>query len=91
LTIRQLLIFCDEYAGLTGSRIAYGGCYDRNDNVGEYCDKYHEEEEKNGDGWSCKELCANYDDVVTKGEHCDNSIAAHCRVNPGKKDYCKED
>ena len=51
-------IFCDEYAGLTGSWIAYGGCYDRNDNVGEYCDKYHEEEEQNGDGWSCKEtLC----------------------------------
>jgi hypothetical protein len=24
-------IFCDEYAQLTGSRIAYGGCYDRND------------------------------------------------------------
>ena len=67
-------IFCDEYAGLTDSRIAYGGCYDRNDIVGEYCDKYHEEEE-NGDGWSCKELRANYDAVVTKGEHCDNNKA----------------
>ena len=27
-------IFCDVHAGITGSRIAFGGCYDRNDNVG---------------------------------------------------------
>jgi hypothetical protein len=25
------------YSGLTGSRIAYGGCYDRNDDPEEYC------------------------------------------------------
>jgi hypothetical protein len=33
-------VFCDEYAQLTGSRIAYGGCYDRNDNPRSYCDNY---------------------------------------------------
>lgn len=36
-------IFCDEYAGLTGSRIAYGGCYDRNDNPEEYCINYQDD------------------------------------------------
>ena len=36
-------IFCDVYTGLTGSRIAYGGCYDRNDDPEEYCLTYPED------------------------------------------------
>jgi hypothetical protein len=40
---RRGSIFCDEYAQLTGSRIAYGGCYDRNDVPDEYCDQYVKE------------------------------------------------
>lgn len=35
-------IFCDEYAQVTGSRIAIGGCYDRNDNPEEYCVNYQD-------------------------------------------------
>jgi|SRR5215218_1980624 hypothetical protein len=38
-------IFCDLYAGLTGSRMAYGGSYDRNDNPEEYCISYSEDKE----------------------------------------------
>lgn len=30
-------LFCDQRAQLTGSRIAPGGCYDRNDNPEEFC------------------------------------------------------
>jgi hypothetical protein len=33
-------IFCDVYAGITGSRIAYGGCYERNDTPENYCVNY---------------------------------------------------
>lgn len=43
---RNGIIFCDLYAGLTGSRIAYGGCYDRNDNPEDYCEHYREDDEE---------------------------------------------
>jgi hypothetical protein len=63
---RNGLIFCDIYAAFTGSRIAYGGCYDRNDNLRSYCDEFHEEEKRNRDGWTCQSICANYDAIITK-------------------------
>lgn len=64
-------IFCDEYAQLTGSRIAYGGCYDRNDAPDEYCDQYAKE--YTGTEF-CMSICHNYEAVIIKGEHCDNII-----------------
>jgi hypothetical protein len=53
---RDGLIFCDIYVTFTGSRIAYGGCYDRNDNPFEYCSHFAKEEQRNDDGWTCKNL-----------------------------------
>ena len=53
---RDGLIFCDIYATFTGSRIAYGGCYDRNDNPVEYCSHFATEEGRNDDGWTCDNL-----------------------------------
>ena len=96
------LIFCDEYAQLTGSRIAYGGCYDRNDSPADYCNNYHQE-----DADFCRRICNNYKDVVTKGEYCDNIIRCEgspitpfcidketfCDLNkdPLRLDYCLSD
>jgi hypothetical protein len=51
-----------------------GGCYDRNDTPDQYCDKYAEEESsKESTAWFCEAVCSNYEDVLARGEHCDNN------------------
>jgi hypothetical protein len=58
-------IFYDIYAELTGSRIAYGGCYDRNDYPEKYCVTYPEDE----DFCNLIDVCDN-GSVTSKNEYC---------------------
>lgn len=51
-----MVIICCKNGTATGSRIAYEGCYDRNDNPKEYCEHYAKDEERNRDGWACDNL-----------------------------------
>lgn len=78
-------LFCDEYAQLTGSRIAYGGYYDRNDNPRSYCDDYAIEEAKKGLGWFCESVCNNYKEIMAKREGCDNFM--RCEDSPAPR-FC---
>jgi hypothetical protein len=53
---RNGVIICDINSSFTDSRIAYGGCYDRNDNPRDYCSHFAKEEERNDDGWTRENL-----------------------------------
>ena len=51
---------------MAGSRIAYGDCYDRNDNPEEYCLKYQD-----GNGTSVKEnICDEDSSVKSDNKYC---------------------
>lgn len=59
-------IFCDIQYQEEDTK---SGCYDRNDTPDQYCDKYAQIEESN---WFCESVCSNYEEVIARGEHCDN-------------------
>ena len=64
-------IFCDVQYQDVGYK---ENCYDRNDNPSEYCDNYAiEESNKEWTAEFCQAVCNNYEDVIVKGEHCDNT------------------
>lgn len=68
---RDGLIFCDVQYQDVGYKENW---YDRNDNPSEYCDNYAvEESSKEWTAEFCQSICSNYQDVLTKGEHCDNN------------------
>jgi hypothetical protein len=67
---RDGYIFCDvAYADL-GYKPS---CYDRNDEPTIYCDNYAKEEsDKKWEAEFCQSICDNYENVIGKGEPCEN-------------------
>lgn len=67
---REGLIFCDEQYQDVGYK---ENCYDRNDTPDQYCDKYAVgESDKRWEAEFCQSTCENYEDVIGKGDPCEN-------------------
>jgi hypothetical protein len=68
---RDGTIFCDVQYQEEGTK---SHCYDRNDTPDQYCDKYAQDDANKDMSWFCESVCNNYEDVIDKSAHCDNTV-----------------
>ncbi|HZA68186.1 MAG TPA: hypothetical protein VE548_00695 [Nitrososphaeraceae archaeon] len=83
-------ILCDEYAHLTGSRIAYGGCYDSKDFCMAVCSNY---EAVLYTDEHCDNIIRCADDGSIIRRYCFDK-ETYCnmpKIDPRDEEYCKSD